>query len=500
MIADKKAPKKRLAINPRPIISLLIGLGFFSIVIAATMVSNAKGVSSRNIANGSSKPQQGMEQADVQEQTNMPLAVVKAIDTDQKKIALYNINNGELLELSYTSGTNITDKYDKAITINRIEVGEIVDIDYQKGKDRLIGMKISTRAWRYAKVSNLGIDRGENTMKIASRLYKYEDDIFILNGEEAIPVTDLAEQDELTIRGYDDTIYSIVVARGHGTVILENYSNFLGDYITIGYEAIQQITEDMKITVREGNFNLTVENGDYSATKNITVNRNETTHVSLSDLGPGGGRLGRVTFHISPFGADLSLDGEKISYSDPVELDYGEHKLKVSMRGYTSYQGTLTVDAASKSVKVDLPEASSNGQATVTESNTSSGNNQSSGSGTGTNPGSSQGNGNQSSGNQSNGNQSNGNQNGGTQNNGSGSSSGEDVDKDHLIYIQAPAGASVYLDGDFKCIAPGSFPKVIGTHVLTFIKDGYETTSYTVEVSDDKLDSYYTFPGLSKKD
>lgn len=500
MIADKKAPKKRLAINTRPIISLLIGLGFFSIVIAATMVSSAKGVSSRNIANGSSKPQQGMEQADTQEQTNMPLAVVKAIDTEQKKITLYNINNGEILELSYNSGTNITDKYDKAITINRIEVGEIVDIDYQKDKDRLTGMKISTRAWRYAKVSNLGIDRGENTMKIASRLYKYEDDIFILNGEETIPVTELAEQDELTIRGYDDTIYSIVVARGHGTVILENYSNFLGDYITIGYEAIQQITEDMKITVREGNFNLTVENGDYSATKNITVNRNETTHVSLSDLGPGGGRVGRVTFHISPFGADLFIDGEQISYSDPVELDYGEHKLKVSMSGYTSYMGTLAVDVASKSVKVDLPEASSNGEATVTESNTSSGNNQDSGSGTGTNSGSSQGNGNQSSGNQSNGNQSNGNQNGGTQNNGSGSSSGQDVDKDHLIYVQAPAGASVYLDGDFKCIAPGSFPKIIGTHVLTFIKDGYETTSYTVEVSDDNLDSYYTFPGLSKKD
>ncbi len=504
MIADKKTPKKRLAINTRPIISLLIGLGFFSIVIAATMVSNAKGVSSRNITKGG-EAQQGMEQAAVKEQTNMWLAVVKAIDTDQKKITLYNINNGEMLELSYTSGTNITDKYDKAITINRIEVGEIVDIDYQKGQDRLTDMKISTRAWRYAKVSNLGIDRGENTMKIASRLYKYEDDIFILNGEEAIPVTDLAEQDELTIRGYDDTIYSIVVARGHGTVILENYSNFLGDYITIGYEAIQQITEDMKITVREGNFNLTVENGDYSATKNITVKRNETTQVSLSDLGPGGGRVGRVTFHISPFGADLFIDGEQISYSDPVELDYGEHKLKVSMSGYTSYLGTLAVDAASKSVKVDLPEASSNGQATVTESNTSSGNNQSSGSGTGTNPGSSQSNGNQSNGNQSNGNQSNGNQgnnnqSNGNQNNGSGSSSGEDVDKDHLIYIQAPAGASVYLNGDFKCIAPGSFPKVIGTHVLTFIKDGYETTSYTVEVSDDNLDSYYTFPGLSKKD
>ncbi len=479
-MAYKKTPKQQLGFNSRLIINLLIGLGFFTIVIAATMITNAKDINSKNIKSGTPASQVETEEV-ADNQGNKLLAVVKEIDPDQKKVSLYDIKSGNLLELSYTSGTNITDKYDKPITINRIELGEMVDIDYLETKGRLTQMKISTRAWRYAKVSNLGINRGENTMKIASRLYKYEDDIFVLNSTEAIPVTDLAEQDELTIRGYEDTIYSIVVARGHGTVILQNYDNFLGDYITIGYEAIQQIIDDMKITVREGNFNLTVENGAYSATKNITVKRNETTYVSLSDLGPGGGRIGRVTFHISPFGADLYIDGEQISYSNPIELDYGDHKLKVSMNGYTSYLGTLTVDTASKSVKVDLPKVSSDQEATVTESDTTSDNNNSSaGSGTG-------GTGNSSSGN-------------GNQNSNSGNSSNENVDKGHLIYIQAPVGASIYLDGEFKGIAPDSFPKVIGTHVLTFIKDGYETTSYTIEVSDDNLDSYYTFPDLTKKD
>ncbi|MDF2513270.1 MAG: hypothetical protein K0S04_3136 [Herbinix sp.] len=504
-MADKKAPKRQLGFNSRPIINLLVGLGFFTIVLVATMIANSKDVNSKNIKNSNPASQSEVEEAATGEDSDKRLAVVRAIDTEQKKITLYMIRTGELLELSYTSGTDITDKYNKPITINRIGLGEMVDIGYLDQKDRLTDLKISTSAWKYAKVSNLGIDRGENTMKIVSRLYKYEDDIFVLNGAEAISVTDLAEQDELTIRGYDDTIYSIVVTRGHGTVILENYANFLGDYITIGYEAIQQIAQDMQITVREGNFNLTVENGDYSATKNITVTRNETTYVSLSDLGPGGGRIGRVTFHISPFGADLFIDGEQISYSDPLELGYGEHKLKVSMSGYTSYQGTLTVDTASKSVKVDLPEVSSAEEATATESDTTTGgSNSSAGSGTGNNGNSSTGSGTGSNGNSSSGsgtgNTGNSSQGNGNQNNNSGNSSDENVDRNHYIYIQAPSGAAVYLDGDFKCDAPGSFPKVIGTHVLTFIKDGYETTSYTVEVSDDNLDSYYTFPELTKKD
>ena len=61
---------------------------------------------------------------------------------------------------------------------------------------------------------------------------------------------DLAIQDELTIRGIDKTIWSVIVTKGHGTVKLKDYEAFLGS-ITVGYEAVQEITEDMTITVRE---------------------------------------------------------------------------------------------------------------------------------------------------------------------------------------------------------------------------------------------------------
>ncbi len=67
---------------------------------------------------------------------------------------------------------------------------------------------------------------------------------------------------------------------------------------------------------------------------------------------------------------------------------------------------------------------------------------------------------------------------------------------DHLIYIQNPSGVSVYLNGEFKGISPVSFQKVIGSHVLTFIKQGYKTKSYTINIADDGLDTYISLPDL----
>jgi hypothetical protein len=37
---------------------------------------------------------------------------------------------------------------------------------------------------------------------------------------------------------------------------------------------------------------------------------------------------------------------------------------------------------------------------------------------------------------------------------------------------------------------------VIGSQVLTFIREGYETKSYTIDVLDDGLDMYLSLPDL----
>ncbi|MFT4144964.1 MAG: PEGA domain-containing protein [Mobilitalea sp.] len=454
----------------RPIFSLLMGLGFLSVILLITMLTatggnrNSRGINAQN-------PEKDNQESREETTSELPvLAIVKAIDYDNKLITLHDVEAQRIVELSYTGGTDIRDKYDKIIAMSQMKTGMMVDALYQEEQNKLLKMNISSKAWEYIGVSNFTIDQGAKMMKIASSKYRFTNDVLVLNDLEEVSLSTLTEQDELTVRGYEEIIYSIIVTRGHGTVVLEDYDTLLGSEITIGYEAVQQITEDMELNVREGEFNLTVDTGDYSATKRVTVLRNEVNRVSLSDLAPETIRIGKVIFKITPFGADLYIDGDLFSYAEPIELPYGDHSIKVTNGGYTAYQGTLTIDSAGKTVKIDLPKSQSSEQATVEETE-----------GTSTDTTDDTSNGTTDSENES-----------GTED----GSEDFDFDSEHLIYVQEPIGASVYIDGVYQCTAPGSFKKIIGTHVITFIRDGYVTKSYTVEISDDGVDAYFTFPAL----
>lgn len=481
MAVNTNEQNNKSKIHYRPILSLLIGLTFFTaILIIAIFVAGKDGKT------GSSKTpnkQTNHENIDSTTGYNIPdkntTAVVLETDKSGRTIRLHDIRENEEIILTYTGGTSLLDKYGQDISIDRVEVGLIVDIGYQSTKNRLIALRFSEKAWEYIGVNNMTIYPDDKMINIARTNYNYEEP-YVIDGEGFISLDDLAIQDELTVRGIEETIWSVVVTKGHGTVRIKDYEAFIGGSLTVGYEAVSQISDNMTITIREGNYNLTVENGEYSGTKNVTVNRNEDTIVSVGDLGPEPVKYGKTSFEITPFGADLFIDKELTNYASPVELSYGEHNIEVSLGGYSTYQGDILVDYASKKLQIALPELQSRDNVSVIEWDETDDTDYE------------------------------------DYNNWDSEQYDDEedpeyidslvndgdyeddpiVDSDSLIYIQNPTGASVYLNGEYKGVSPGSFQKVIGSHVLTLIKQGYQTKSYTVDIADDGLDTYISLPDL----
>jgi hypothetical protein len=484
MSVNEYEQRNKSRIHTRPILSLLIGLTFFTVILLITLAEAGKNVKSGAKPTITNPNNQEDKQGDLNNRKEIStVAIVLETDKTDRRIRLYDIDKNEEINLYYTGGTGILDKYGQAISINQVDMGRIVDISYQNQTNRLTRLQFSQRAWEYIGVNNMTIIPEEKTIKIAKNNYTYTEP-FVVDIDRFISLEDLAEQDELTVRGIDEVIWSIIVTKGHGTVKIKDSDAFLGGSITVGYEAVTQITKDMVITVREGNYNLTVENGEYSGTKNITVERNKETVVSIGDLGPEPIKYGKTTFDITPFGADLYIDNELTNYASPVELAYGEHHIQVSLGGYSTYSGNLLVDYASKKIKIVLPELQSREPVSIveldeqlyeddTDSDYMEYNDWDNEQYDDNNP-----------------------EYIDSLINEADYEEDPIVDSERLIYIQKPVGASVYLNGEFKGVSPGSFQKVIGSHVLTFIKKGYQTKSYTIDIADDGLDTYISLPDL----
>ena len=67
------------------------------------------------------------------------------------------------------------------------------------------------------------------------------------------------------------------------------------------------------------------------------------------------------------------------------------------------------------------------------------------------------------------------------------------------LTIDAPVNAEVYLDGSYIGIAPVSFNKTAGIHVITLRANGYVTKSYTINIEDVKTSESMSFSELVKE-
>lgn len=452
---------------------IILGIAFIIIIIASIMAiskSQSKGRASALLLNG--KEEDGKEQTGNLEFDKQILGVIKEVNRENNSITLLDVNKKADIVVNYTSGTVIYDKYEQAMVLEQLELGEMVDAYYNSDNFKLVKLQISNQAWEYKNAGNWSIDTINKIFTIVDDKYKYGKDIIILSNASFLKPDDLNEKDLLTIKGFEREVCSIQVTKGHGTITLEEYEDFIGGIMYVGNDAILPITEDMLVTVREGEYDVILENGKLAGVKTVRVKRNENVLLNMSEYRKPAVKSGLVSFEILPEGAELYIDDVIQAYDKPIKLEYGEHTAKVTLEGYETYENTIIVDEASKTITIELEVPLDDSELDGSNDNNSDQTKDDS--------------------------------------NGEEATDKEDL-KDYesnseegkqisgqLIYVLEPEGASVYLDGELKGSAPVSFSKITGNHYITLIKSGYETKTYTIEATDDGEDVYFSFPEMLK--
>ncbi|MED9904531.1 MAG: PEGA domain-containing protein [Lachnospiraceae bacterium] len=374
-------------------------------------------------------------------------AVIVKIDSEAKKITFLNLQVSRNYTLQYDGTTVFSDKYGQPMSSDQLREGDIVDVTFLKSKKRLASLTLSESGWTNATVSRYSINTASHDVTIGDDIYKITKDTKIFSDGEEIEIIDLNNADILTFNGIDSTVYSIVVEKGHGYLRLSGDENFIGGWIEVGQNIIHQITEDMLLTVPEGSYQVLISVTGGGGSKNVIINRNEEITLDISDLEIAKPQYGQVIFAMNPSSARLYVDGNLVDVSGAVTLEYGIHQLIAMADGYSTSTSYLKVaeESAGIEITLDLEDAEDEED----EEEDVSGGDSSTATGY------------------------------------------------YQVYIDAPEGAEVYVDGNYVGISPVSFKKEEGSHVITLRKTGYETRSYTIQVDGEDKDVTYSFAELS---
>lgn len=387
---------------------------------------------------------------DSYDSADTPILISK--DLNENTVTFLNLDLGKKYTLSFDGTTKFYNKYGESIALDQIDVGDIVDVTFLKSRKHLTAMTLSSDAWHYDNVEKYEFNTVKKEVSIGDEIYKLSENTQYLSEGRSIEEMDLNAADILSFQGIDNTVLSVTVEKGHGYLRLANSESFIGGWIEIGQAQIQRITEDMLLVVPEGSYQVNISYKGSGGVKSVIINRDEETTLDIGDLEVEEPRTGTVLFSLNPSNAELYVDGTQVDASQPIILEYGIHQLIARADGYQSLTQYLRVGDESAGINIVLDKENNTDDTASSSASDSSG---------------------------------------------SSTSGTVDTTTDYYkVYIDAPEGAEVYLDGSYVGISPCSFKKTSGSHVVTLRKTGYATRSYTIQIDEEEKDISYSFADL----
>jgi len=391
-------------------------------------------------------------------------AVLVDKNTEEGTLTFLNRVNNRRYTLGYDGTTGFYDRYNSLISLNQISVGDILNIRFVKNKRHLTLASLCPDAWTKPSTDQYVFDNVKKEVTIGTDIYKLSDGCFCYSGKEELLYQELNSVDVLTFHGIDSTVYSINVDKGHGYLRLSGHEYFVGGWIEIGTKLIRKIGDDMLLTVPEGTYNVVVSAEGTMVDRSVTIKRGLETVLDLSDVVPEVPKEGLVLFSLDPSDATLYIDGEKADTSAAISLTYGLHQLMCTCDGYVTLTRYLSVGEENAGVSITLEKEKQQTAADVSgNAGDVSGNSSSDVSGN--------------------------------------QAAGQNVTSTSYfrVFINAPAGAECYIDGNYVGIVPCSFKKAEGTHVVTLSSPGCNTRSYTISVDNALSDMSFSFTDLEPK-
>lgn len=427
---------------------------------------------------------------EIADDTPFLTGVLRSIDRDNGKISVYMLSEMKEEIFDFDNITSVKSYYGRESVMEELPLGSVVDMALREGGPMLDKIAVNKEAWDYKGVKNLEINDISFSMKIGERKYMYDSGITVISGAEQIKIQEIIpDKDILEVRGIGEKIVSISVTEGHGMLDFINYDEFLGGNIEVGYEVFDDISENMKFTLREGSYKVFMENGGLTVNKVVDIKRNRTEVLDIGYLAADMTRRSRVKFKLEPKTAELFIDGKGVNFSRAMSLDYGEYIVKASAEGYTDWERIITVSTPKSTINISLvPEKTEDEEKADKKDD-------------GMDEPKREVKGGDSAADSEN------NEKNGINDNGSDETDNEDendreievkVDNSRIISFRNPAGASVTFDGKEVGTVPCDITKVTGEHSVTISKPGYISQTYTVDIANDGEDAIFSFPELTE--
>ena len=357
--------KKLIILSLVSIISILIPLSLCACSFDGAAVSGRASSSSKK---SSSEPSPD-------DYFGGSLYLIYDVNTAEESITLKDLSTGRLTRYIWTVLTKFRNRYGGNALVTDFYPGRVVELSAVTTESGRIlkELTLTDRAFELDDVTNYKIDAQRNVFSTMGSNYRITPDTVVLNGEAAVDLSTITENDTLKVIGTGHDIISILITTGHGNLMFTNTADFADSLMQIGSRIFVMVSpEAMTVEVPEGHYAVTVANKGYGGTKEVDVARGDTVIVDLLELKGEGPKTCDLLFRVDVEGAKVYLDNNPVTLNEPMKVPYGVHSLKIKADGYDAWNRTLYVNSKSAEITLDSSDLTKTGSSQSSSSSSSS--------------------------------------------------------------------------------------------------------------------------------
>jgi len=307
------------------------------------------------------KPESAFDEKESSEDTtenemaNETLYVIADINLETKAVTLMDIDSGKQRTYKYDSRSVFLDKYGDRKSIESFEKGYAVTAEANSDEAGLNRMQISGEAFVYDEIIRFKIDQTNRVINIAGDDYYYDNVLGCYCDDSRIMLSTIKSGDEIRVVGLDKRILSVVVTSGHGVLTLENTTLFDGSVMCVGLEILKKVEPGLQFELPEGKYLVTVANDGWGSSKEIVIERNKEMVLDLDTMKGEGPKFCKLSFDLKGIEeATIEIDGEEMDFSEPQDVRYGTHSLKITADGYEPIEKSLVVNSEEATIELEL--------------------------------------------------------------------------------------------------------------------------------------------------
>lgn len=269
-------------------------------------------------------------------------------------IQIYDLYENRDYNLKYVNKTTLKDEFDKPLIIDEIKMGQIIDYQYAKGSTSLSSITLSKKAFYEKRVTGIKNDDLSKTYTKGDKTYFYDENTIVDFDRGVYNAEQITDKDIVNIRGFEKNIYYVEVVKGHGTLKVTNNFDIQNPSIEIDTTIIDSIKDvpEKDYILQEGPHKIVVKGDNIDPyITDIMIEANDVSELSLMYAQS---KKGLFVPNITPYDADLYIDGEIVNRNEPIMLDYGPHTVRVSKNGFDEYMDTITIKGSETRINIAL--------------------------------------------------------------------------------------------------------------------------------------------------